>query len=393
MNRSILLLICIVLIAVSAGCGTARPREERAGMSSETQTASQTDDVSIPESPPATARQYAADGILFESAADHTCIIRGADQTDGTLTVPVTSPKGETVAAIGKDAFAFSQLESVVIRNAKIRLEENAFMLCRNLESVLFEDCTITVEQNVFYGAGRDLSVQMKNCSVFLQGSAFENASVKSVAASGSSFSAEQNAFGSCAALRSIDLACSFVSLDGYAFYNCEQLSSVFVGTASPGMVRIQKGAFRYCEKLSDIRVCGQKKTASELENGMRLTSGQDAAPKATSAGQRSRTRSRQYTYTVPATTAPAAGTTAPVTTQPASAIPTLTSPRRITPTSGKQQEPASVNEAESSATATTPAPVSEPAKNTAAASDQGGSGANNQQQTSARRITAPSAQ
>lgn len=136
-----------------------------------------------PETGGKTARNTDGTGLAFTSNGDGTCTVKGMGScTAGELVIPATSPAGERVVAIGKDAFHFAKsLTAVVLPNTLTRIEKNAFFSCKRLALVTLPPSLLSIGEW---------------------------------------------AFGDCKALTAITLPPSLEAIGKYAFFSCKALSA-----------------------------------------------------------------------------------------------------------------------------------------------------------------------
>ena len=152
-------------------------------------------------------------GLTFVSNGDGTCYVSGIGScTDTDLSIPTTSLAGDTVTAIGADAFRnCSTLTSVVIPETVTKIGLRAFLGCSNLKSVLIGDSVIAIGQGAFC-----------DCTSLVAVTIGEN--VETIG---------NSAFNGCKALTNIAIPEYVVTIGEYAFSSCSVLTKmIYAGYA-----------------------------------------------------------------------------------------------------------------------------------------------------------------
>ncbi|MBQ7827799.1 MAG: leucine-rich repeat domain-containing protein, partial [Clostridia bacterium] len=95
--------------------------------------------------------QY-SQGLAFTSNGDGTCYVAGIGTcTDTDIVIPPTSPDGDTVTAIGADAFSSKTIiTSVTIPESVTSIGNNAFYNCRGLTSITIPESVTNIGGGAF---------------------------------------------------------------------------------------------------------------------------------------------------------------------------------------------------------------------------------------------------
>lgn len=166
------------------------------------------------------------DGVLFDKSGK-TLIIYPCGRTDKLYTVP------EGTEIIGHDAFVgMDELEKVVLPKSLVRLETQAFAVCRGLKYVEIPE-TVTY---IGWGAFRTcLSLE----EIVIPSRVTELGDL---------------AFDSCSALKEIVIPESVTKIGSFAFRDCTSLQIITV----KGNAQIGEGAFEGCKGVEIIEFSGE---------------------------------------------------------------------------------------------------------------------------------------
>ena len=95
-----------------------------------------------------------SEGLAFTSNGDGTCFVSGIGNCeDIKLVIPLTSPEGDKVVGIGKDAFAFSdQVRFVILHSGIEYIEGGAFSYCGELRYVVIYEGLARIGDFAFHG-------------------------------------------------------------------------------------------------------------------------------------------------------------------------------------------------------------------------------------------------
>ncbi|MBQ7768148.1 MAG: leucine-rich repeat protein [Oscillospiraceae bacterium] len=171
--------------------------------------------------------------LKFESNNNGTCTVTGLkDNTVTDLVIPEKSPAGDTVVAIGSEAF--KKCESIVyleLPDSITNIKYDAFYYCNNLKTVVFP-------QN-----GTENLVLGLRCFAFC---GIENLDLTKTTLE----TVGNHAFYGNKSLKTVKLG-AVTTIDDFAFANCSELTSLI---HAGSLVKIGERAFERCTKLTELR-------------------------------------------------------------------------------------------------------------------------------------------
>ena len=147
------------------------------------------------------------------------------------------------VASIGKDAFSYSYVKSVIIGNNVKIIGNNAFSNNSLLASITMGSNVQTIGNYAFY-----------NCSYLSTVNSLPNTLINIGA----------SAFRACSNLTTIHIPDNLTTIGEYAFYECYKLASVTLGN---NVTNIEGMAFMYCKALKSITLPNIKHIGSSAFN------------------------------------------------------------------------------------------------------------------------------
>ena len=204
--------------------------------------------------------------LYMKLSDDESCyIVTGVGEFDGNeLEIPAIY-KNKPVKEIANGAFLQrTSLESVVIPDSVISIDDSAFYGCTSLTSVTigkgvtsignfaFSDCTnltsITVNENNSVYKSIDGNLYSKDGRILIQYAIGKTENSFIIPDSVTSIG--DWAFGDCTSLTSIVIPDSVTSIGDWAFSLCDSLTSVTIGN---GVTSIGWGAFQECTSLESV--------------------------------------------------------------------------------------------------------------------------------------------
>ena len=172
----------------------------------------------------------------------------------------VTIPRN--VVFIGHNAFATSDVDSVIIEEGVAEIGYGAFSRCPELKSILIPNSVTHIWEEAFYGCVSLQSISIPNGVNYIGFSTFEKCeSLQSVYLPNSITSIHESAFSGCASLTSVAIPDSVTFIGRDAFEGCVGLTSVTCYAVTPptmctyeenpigSVPRVFSGV--YCSKLT----------------------------------------------------------------------------------------------------------------------------------------------
>ncbi len=174
-------------------------------------------------------------GLAFTSLGNGTCSVSGiGDCKDTDLLIPPTSPDGDTVKIIGRDAFRECEgIVSVTVPDTVTTIWDGAFAYCQNLTSVYIPDSVTAIHTMVFYRCENLVSVRLSN-------------SIEKIASV---------AFVGCQSLTDIVIPDSVTSIGEQTFFDSDLTSIILPGSVTS----VGSRAFESCDKLATVYYKGTK--------------------------------------------------------------------------------------------------------------------------------------
>lgn len=217
-----------------------------------------------------------SEGLEFSSNGDGTCTIVGIGTCeDTTLVIPATSPKGETVAAIGEgalsyldeslealvfsgvditvedSAFSGSEVEQVIIVNSTVKLKRDALAYIGTISDFVVIDSTLTVKQNALYGAGDDMDIAMSGSKVTVKEGGMSSCEAVTFTAYCCTLDMEKGSFQYNDSLESIQMSHTVLNAGNSAFYDAGHKATA---TFDSCILNLRENSFSSAE-LTDITI------------------------------------------------------------------------------------------------------------------------------------------
>ena len=209
-------------------------------------------------------------GLEFTSNDDGTCYVSSIGTcTDTELHIPPFSPAGDTVVAIGTQAFSdCADLTNIRIPSTVSVIKNYAFSGCSSLIKVEIPNTVNAIGSGVFYECTSLASIKIPDGVVSIEGSTFYNCSaLTNIVVPEDVTSIGNNAFYGCSSLQSITIPFVGASQEsshqhfGYIFgapNDTMQSSYIPTGLTTiiiTGGTRIGPRAFRGCTNLANISI------------------------------------------------------------------------------------------------------------------------------------------
>lgn len=141
---------------------------------------------------------------LSYEIVDNTVVIKGYLGDDKQVVIPETI-EGVKVVTIGENAFADSEVESVILPDSIMEIGDDAFQDCKNLKTVQLPEKLKTIGMGAFAECSNLTEVKLPE-------------KLKTIGWA---------AFAGCSNLTEVTIPENVTSLEYFAFANCEKLRSV----------------------------------------------------------------------------------------------------------------------------------------------------------------------
>ncbi len=176
-----------------------------------------------------------SEGLYFTSNNDGTCKVSGIGEcTDQTIYIPPISPDGETVTAIGMNAFdSVPEILTITIPIGVKTIEEDAFYAC-SLTGIVIPDSVEAIGFNAFGDCAYLNDVTIPGSVMSIGEQAFVNCgALESIVISEGVSEIGATAFASCSFLESIHIPASVTSIGENAFVDCSALAQITVANGN----------------------------------------------------------------------------------------------------------------------------------------------------------------
>ena len=204
-------------------------------------------------------------GLYYISNGDGTCYVSGiGDCTDTNIIIPSISPDGDTVTAIGEEAFAdCSNITGVTIPSTVTRISAGAFAYCRGLATLTVDsantvyhsesNCIIETETKTLVAGCKNSSIPSNGSITSIGDYAFTGCiGLSTITIPSGVTSIGVGAFKGTYTLWNITIPDTITSIDEYAFAYCNGIREITIPT---GVTTLSCGVFSYCEGLKSITI------------------------------------------------------------------------------------------------------------------------------------------
>lgn len=205
--------------------------------------------------------------LQFTSNGDGTCYVSGLeDGHSKNISIPSTSPDGDTVTAINNYAFQSCLLGEVYLPDSVTNIGKYAFKDCTGLTSVTILKTVTSMGDGAFRGCTSLISASFQvGVTTIFNGMFYGCTALLSATLPDSVTSIGDEAFRGCTALKKTYIPDSVTNIGRYAFYDCAKLFSVTIGK---GVTSVGYGAFQDCTRLSTITFKGTVEQWSAITFG-----------------------------------------------------------------------------------------------------------------------------
>jgi len=216
----------------------------------------------VPTTPPSTEiiatiaplRKPSSSGFYYQITGDGTtCMVTGLEYpTDVHIVIPETL-NGYQVTAIGTEAFASTEILTVVMPNSVTEIHSSAFSRCRKLRSITFSNQLTTINSSAFYYCINLKELTLPATLSKIGGFVFSECSgLTGIVLPDGLTSISISTFNGCSNLTSITIPDNITSIDRSAFNRCTNLINLTIGK---GVTSIHPTAFSGCTALAQISV------------------------------------------------------------------------------------------------------------------------------------------
>lgn len=209
---------------------------------------------------------YWSEGLEYYSYGDGTCCVYGIGTCNDTeLFIPRFSPDGDEVIEINYEAFAESNIESVVIPTSVIYIGDEAFAGCASLADIRVHDNiewigSAAFDDTAFYNDDANWTDNALYLGNYLVAAKNSDTLTELAIKDGTTVMAD-GVFAGFTALKTLNIPASLRTISYYAFYNCSGLTNINIAEGSQ-LQYISSYAFYDCRTLETIDLSG----ASELQ-------------------------------------------------------------------------------------------------------------------------------
>lgn len=155
----------------------------------------------------------------------------------------------KNVTEIGSQAFAYSEVESVIVPDGMKTIGHNAFIECYDLKSIQIPNSVTKIDSMAFYGCFGLKNIEIPDSVTDLGEDAFNQSGLESVKLPANIKVIESGMFIYCKNLKSIEIPDGVWKIDRFAFNFCESLAEVKL----PDSVTVIEDAFQCCESLTEL--------------------------------------------------------------------------------------------------------------------------------------------
>ena len=198
------------------------------------------------------ALRIASEGLVYTSYNNGTCYVSSVGTCgDVEVVIPEVSPQGDTVIAIGKNAFEGYELAQKVIFPKTLKsIGSDCFWKCHNLKSVELPDGLETISEWAFQETALTSIAIPESVTSLGKGVFYDCHELESANIPKNITSIPQQLFYKCYKLKTIVLSENVTSIAMQAFVNCYSLRTV---TVNSKLSSIGYQTFCNCFALSEI--------------------------------------------------------------------------------------------------------------------------------------------
>ncbi len=193
-------------------------------------------------------------GLSYMLINDGTAYSVGRGYATAINVIIPESYNGRLITAISEQGFYdYTTLESIIIPNSVITIDEGAFAGCIGLTSVTVPTSVVNIGKEAFAGCSALTSVSIPSGVLSVPYGLFAGCTaLTSVILPSSITSIGSGAFWDCRALTNITSPSSVINIDSAAFYGCSSLRSF---TIPNGVTAILDFTFYGCSALTNITI------------------------------------------------------------------------------------------------------------------------------------------
>ncbi len=162
-----------------------------------------------------------SEGLEFVSNGDGTCYVSGIGTCQDTeIQIPSISPAGDRVIGIGKGSFSWRSIQSVIIPEGVVYIEQDAFYYCSSLKTIIFPSTLREIRGTNVFAFCKVTEVHISNLEAWCQISFAHNAS--NPLSGGKAYlyiSGEQ--------VTELNIPHGVTQIRDYAFVNCQGIQKI----------------------------------------------------------------------------------------------------------------------------------------------------------------------
>ena len=153
------------------------------------------------------------------------------------------------VGSIGKEAFSYTDVQTVELPETVTRIDDNAFDHCQELYEINLPDGISYIGRDAFSYCWNLKSLGLPSNLQVIGSGAFANTGISEISIPNSVSVIESKTFEYCSALKKVDLPNELKSIGWRAFYYCKELTDLSFSTK---IENIDSEAFQGCNVLTN---------------------------------------------------------------------------------------------------------------------------------------------
>lgn len=172
--------------------------------------------------------------FTYDINPDGTLTITGYTGSNLNVVIPSVI-NGQTVTAIGDDAFADCELTSIVIPNSITSIGTRAFQHTARIKSIVIPNSVTSIGEAAFYGSSIT-SIVLPNNLTEISANMFNSSKLKSIIIPNSVTGIGPGAFSNCTDLTNVTLSSNLIYIASEAFSNTPNLTYITIPNGVTGI-------------------------------------------------------------------------------------------------------------------------------------------------------------